>query len=918
MTKLWYNDDEVKKFHPIVETCLNNALVKLQKSNIAEVVHHPSIPNSSIIPDFGIRLKGSKRFIFIIEVKRTKRDVDSQRYCNQARSYVQDFGTFWETGYHKYFCVSNIEKTILFADRTGQTLNNCVVSNNPFTNTDFDTLTKDATVAIKTLEKSFETILEIIFSRQPPEWNNQWLALTDIFYNQYQTLQAHLVAYPEDIRREVSLYELFRLWCYSYLNDFYAIQNDNNKTSYFRLQPNQKADIQQVKTTLSNNFARIMQLDFKQIFSNHPNSNERIFPEKLDSTIAQNFKNLILETNQYMKQAIKSNPSPSYIFSLLTSKIYEKAELHKKGKVMSDAELANILATLCIDNQKDTILDPCCGDGALLDAAYDFLQLMNLNATHNETLNRVHGIEIDPFLSQLATFRLLSKKLADVNNQTEAKIRINDVFDIIEKKTYNVVLMNPPFLRNDNPDAPITEDAKEKMFNAIRKSGVKAFVDNAKQANLYFYFSNYAWHFLKDEGKAGFILMTKFLNNEDGEFLKDFFKDKAEAIISYPYTFFSGFRVSTVIVILRKSLIINSEIAFLRVKDTQLLENPNEIKKILALKRDQFRSDFNIKWIERKDIAAKENWKLYFQDPEQKNQKVNELSFFKPLNHFFKKIKRGAAENNGGSDIIFPKDKSIEPFSNIDPFLFRFGLRNSKAKRKFILTENDLNLEKAIHFPAEFEREEANGLADYDIENYEGISDFFDTQITNFGFEKWGKIVNAAFNSQVKASIILPRAERAKHSVHFNPFDSPIVLSTNFFYLGDAQNFHPDIEEVKQMKFFVAYLLSSFGQIQYELNANNQEGLRKLEGFQVQRFQVPDISQITENQIDSVVFEFEKLNKNVTNFCGDEGVYHPRHDLNMAFAEIIFAENTLSFSSSTEMCIYFELFLADLVEDRKL
>jgi hypothetical protein len=38
----------------------------------------------------------------------------------------------------------------------------------------------------------------------------------------------------------------------------------------------------------------------------------------------------------------------------------------------------------------------------------------------------------------------------------------------------------------------------------------------------------------------------------------------------------------------------------------------------------------------------------------------------------------------------------------------------------------------------------------------------------------------------------------------------------------------------------------------------------------------------------------------------------------MAFAEIIFAENTLSFSASNEMCTYFELFLADLVEDRKL
>ena len=72
MTTLRYSDDEVKDFHPIVELCLNKALSILQKLDIAEIIHHPKIPNTTTIPDFGIRLKASKRFIFIVEVKRTK------------------------------------------------------------------------------------------------------------------------------------------------------------------------------------------------------------------------------------------------------------------------------------------------------------------------------------------------------------------------------------------------------------------------------------------------------------------------------------------------------------------------------------------------------------------------------------------------------------------------------------------------------------------------------------------------------------------------------------------------------------------------------------------------------------------------------------------------------------------------------
>jgi methylase of polypeptide subunit release factors len=799
-----------------------------------------------------------------------------------------------------------------------QTLNNCVLANNPFTNTDFDATSHDATQSVVGLEAAFITILGKIFKRELPEWNNQWLTLTDVFYNQYQSLQGHLAHSSEGTRRELSLYELFRLWCYRYLNDFYALQNDNSKTSYFRLLPNQSADIQQVKTILSNNFARIMQLDFKQIFSNHPNSKDRIFPERLDNTIIENFKNLIAETNQHMKQAIKNNASPTYIFSLLTSKIYERAELHKKGKVMSDPELANILAILCVENHEDSIYDPCCGDGALLDAAYDYLQLLNGKQSHNAILEKVHGTEIDPFLAQLATFRLLSKKLADVNNQTEARITIKDVFDVQDKERYDVLLMNPPFLRNDNPDAPISAQSKQKMIQAIKNAGISAFVSEAQQPNLYFYFSNYVWHFLKNDGRAGFILMTKFLNNEDGTFLKAFFKDKIEAIVSYPYTYFSGFKVSTVIVLLRKSIQINQNIAFLRIKDSQLLENPNELKAILNSNQELFRSDYSLKLVERATINEKNNWKLFLQDPEQKIEKLNDLPLFKPLNYFFKKVKRGAAENNGGSDIIYPKDFSEAPFTNLEDSVLGFGLKNSKAKRQFILTKKDLNLEKAIHFPIAFDKDEANGLTDDMAEMYEGLGSFYDLHIQKISFDKWGKIVNSAFNSQIKAKIIIPRAERAKHSVHFNPIDTPVVLSTNFFYLDEVQNFNNEIEETKQLKFITAYLLSSFGQIQYELNANNQEGLRKLESFQVQKFKIPDVSAISDTALNSVIVEFEKLNQDAVEFKGNEGINDPRHDLNIMIGKIIFAQNSLGFSTNEEFVTYFELFLADLVEDRKL
>lgn len=940
MANLWYNSDEVNDFHPLVEGALNNALGSCGYNNIAEVVHHPAIPNSTIIPDFAIRLIASQRYVFIVEVKRTQRDVESQRYQNQSRSYVTDFGPHWEPNYHKYFCVTNIERLVLFADRNGVPLTSCLLKGNPRQHSLFNPVNHDATTSVAELQATFENILPNIFNRVAPDWDNSWQLVIESFHNNYVALK-NLLGYPEVVKKELTLYELFRLLAYAYLKDFYT-QTANPNAAHFHNYPPNNASLPQFTNNLSNNYNRIIQLDFQQIFTDHPNQGQRLFPNNFSANYLQYFRDLIQCFILHNSNAVADNPSPSYVFNLLTSKIYVREELHGKGKIMSDAELSNLLVALCIDSPNAKVLDPGCGDGALLDASYDQISLLAATAnqakTHNQILNQIDGIEVDPFLSQLSAFRLLSKNLAQVNNTTSANILIGDIFHNARANQYDAVVMNPPFLRNDNPDAPITAADKTKMRNAITGQGLNYFVANASQPNLYFYFTNYIWHYLRNNGKAGIILMTKFLNNEDGEHLKQFISDKVEVIISYPRKYFQEFVVTTVVVILKKGNN-SANVSFVRVSDENVLFNPDNLKTILALNADTTTASYKLRVVPRNTLVASENWKQYLNDKNYDD--FLNLNCLVDINHHFASIKRGGAEASGASTIIFPTlDQQANHYFGFGKRLtpaqknagvqrtridipvglnanVSYGVQNNFQRRNYVLSVNDIELDKAFHFPARADRNEANALP-VALQGNQDLVDFFDDCVAEFGLAKWRTIVNGAFRNTINPQILIPRADRTKHCVYYNPHNYNLTLSTNFFYCNDLQNQNANATDEQQYKFITAFLLSAFGQIQFELNANNQEGLRKLEGFQITRFKIPDLTQVTQAEILSVIAAFNALNIANPEFSGDEGIATPRRNLDLEIARIIFTKNNLGFANAASMTDYFELFLADLVEDRRI
>lgn len=685
---------------------------------------------------------------------------------------------------------------------------------------------------------------------------------------------------------------------------------------------------------LSNNYNRIIRLGFKQIFSNHPAPEKRIFPERFTADRLPYFQNLIQCFTQYMHDALSETISPAFVFNLIGSKIYKKEEMHTKGKIMSDTELSNLLATLCIDSPDCVVLDPGCGDGALLDAAYDRLQALanyDPEKTHTRILNQIEGIEIDPFLAQLAAFRLLSKNLSQLNGQTEARILTGDIFQNARPKKYDAVLMNPPFLRNDKREPPITSLRKKKMTDAIKEQRIDCFVSEASQPNLYFYFINFIWNYLNDGGKAGIILMSKFLTNKDCSPLREFIADKVEAILSYPRKYFQDFNVTTSVIILKKGE--NSPtVSFIRISDENILFNPEEIRSILTKKEDTTKASYKLKRIDRNKLDAKENWNLYLSDPE-----ID--SFFNSpvltgINYHFEEIARGNAESVGGSQVIYPYKDAVsgnyfgetgkgrnKSRINIPAGLNKFigyGIQNNRIKRNYILQLSDLEYEKAFHFPI---KDDTASYSIFDTVSHserEDLNRFYGICRSYFGAVQWKKIINSARKHTYSPKIIIPRTDRTKHRIYFNPLEDTFTLSSNFWYCNKLQNSNSQSTDKEQYKFVTAFLLSAFGQIQFELNAGNQEGARKIEGFMILNLKIPDLTQLSPDEITSVVSEFDALNLANPEFNGEEGISTPRRALDTAIGKILYARNLLSFSSVEKMVDYFELYLADLVEERKI
>jgi methylase of polypeptide subunit release factors len=348
------------------------------------------------------------------------------------------------------------------------------------------------------------------------------------------------------------------------------------------------------------------------------------------------------------------------------------------GQFETPVNVADLLLAFCLRRASDRVLDPSCGQGAMLARAEGYQDwLADVAAASPGPLI---GIELDVEAASAARARLPGAHIIQQNFFTLRPAELAD------GQPLDVVVGNPPYTRSQwiarlqqeageqlAMFAP-PEDGEEGVSEAARTPLIPAHLWNryvGRRAGLHIYFLLHGLSFLREGGRFGFVLPNNWLDVAYGEGLKQFLLDhfRIVALIeSNAERWFSQASVNTCLLVLERCSDPGGRAAnrvrFVQLRrplDRLLPEPYNDparydrleslVLRVLA-PRDTETGALRVRVVPQRELQAREKWGLVWRAPAalQRARREARRRHLVPLSHWAT-VRRGFT--TGANDFFY-------------------------------------------------------------------------------------------------------------------------------------------------------------------------------------------------------------------------------------------------------------------------
>lgn len=707
---------------------LQNIIAKKFSVNNIEFTGIRYEPTINGRPDLVVEAidKGKKLSLLVIETKRKvpfidrKFDPYSKDVIKQASGYAVDLGA-------PYFATCNGDVLVLF-----------------------DTFTAGVPLPQRRL-KHYKVTFDEEFAKALLEEVCQfrigvgkWLELDDVFLQRLRTFHTFITPFVleslnRQLRENIRFKEEYVKWLRSQLFEYSSEMNERiaeqlaymlmNRLTFYKTLETQISSLPKLTRIETEDpkvfserlraiFEKVVKdVDYEAIFEPHAILDKFLLPKTLIYTL----NDFIDELGTYDLAKIRSD-----VIGRVYEELIPEVERHKLGQYYTPPPIIELITEMCIKSPDDKVLDPACGSGGFLVKAY--LKLKDLkkkenpfaedDKLHEEILNQLYGIDINPFPAQLSSINLAVRNLKVTSRNIN--LVVSDFFKVkpsigIVPKELDAVVTNPPYTRQEEME--YKDQIREEALTY--SDGSKIPLD--ARAGIYAYFFTQSAKFMKNHGMMGQITSDTWLDVGFGEDLKRFFLEhfKIHAIVWYDIRAFESALVGTCITILEKEEKSkenrdSNDVKFVRIKKSMPIEKI--VSTIEDTKKDFENELLGITLKKQSELEPKDKWGIFLRASTiyfkiLRNKKVTKLGKIASIkrgitsgaNQFFyldkEKIKLWSLEKEYLKPIVIsPKEMKIEvKLQDIDGWVL------SVHKPKEDLAKEGANVLKYIQWGEEAE-----------------------------------------------------------------------------------------------------------------------------------------------------------------------------------------------------------------------